>query len=71
MTSGPTITLLRILFVAFTGFLGSEIAHSFWDASRLGTFGGIAFGLSVVLADSLLKGFSLRMFSSEIGRAHV
>ena len=64
MTSGPTISLLRILFVAFTGFLGSEIGRSFWDASRLGTCGGIAFGLSVVLADSLLKGFSLRMFSS-------
>ena len=64
MNSSPTITLLRILFVAFTGLLGSEISHSFWDASRLGVFGGIAFGLSVVLADSLLDGFSLRMFSS-------
>ena len=64
MNSGPTIALLRILFVAFTSFLGSEIGRSFWDASRLGTCGGIAFGLSVVLADSLLKGFSLRMFSS-------
>ena len=64
MNSGPTITLLRILFVAFTAFLGSEIGASFWNESRIGAFGGIAFGLIVVLADRLLKGFSLRMFSS-------
>ena len=64
MNSGPTINLLRILFIAFTGFLGSEIGNSIWEAPRIGTYGGITFGLTVVLADSLLKGFSLRMFSS-------
>ena len=64
MNSGPTITLLRVLFIVFTGFLGSEIGHSIWEAPKVGTCAGIAFGLSVVLADRLLKGFSLRMFSS-------
>ncbi len=64
MNSSPTITLLRILFIAFTAFLGSEIGTTFWDGPRTGACGGIAFGLFVVLADRLLKGFSLRMFSS-------
>lgn len=64
MNPGPTINLLRILFVVFTAFLGSEVGDSFWETPRLGAFGGIAFGLGVVLADRLLKGFSLRMFSS-------
>ena len=64
MNSGPTITLLRALFIVFTGFLGSEIGHSIWGAPKLGTCGGVAFGLAIVLADRLLKGFSLRMFSS-------
>lgn len=64
MNSGPTITLLRALFIVFTGFLGSEIGGSIWGYPRLGICGGVAFGLTVVLADKLLKGFSLRMFSS-------
>jgi uncharacterized protein YacL len=64
MNSGPTIILLQVLFIVFTGFLGSEIGHSIWEAPTLGTCAGVAFGLCVVLADRLLKGFSLRMFSS-------
>jgi uncharacterized protein YacL len=64
MNSGPTITLLRVLFVAFTAFLGSQIGAGIWGGSRTGACGGVAFGLVVVLADRLLKGFSLRMFSS-------
>lgn len=64
MNSGPTITLLRALFIVFTGFLGSEIGNSIWAAPKLGICAGVAFGLSVVLADRLLNGFSLRMFSS-------
>ena len=64
MNSGPTITLLRALFIVFTGFLGSEIGNSIWGLPKLGICVGVAFGLSVVLADRLLKGFSLRMFSS-------
>ena len=64
MNTGPTITLLRVLFIVFTGFLGSEIGNSIWGSPNLGICGGVAFGLIVVLADRLLKGFSLRMFSS-------
>ena len=64
MNSGPTITLLRVLFIVFTGFLGSEIGGSIWSLPKLGICAGVAFGLCVVLADRLLKGFSLRMFSS-------
>ncbi len=64
MNSGPTITLLRVLFIVFTGFLGSEIGNRFWGNPKLGICAGVAFGLCVVLADRLLKGFSLRMFSS-------
>ena len=64
MNSGPTITLLRALFIVFTGFIGSEIGNSIWGWPQLGICAGVAFGLSVVLADRLLKGFSLRMFSS-------
>ena len=64
MNSGPTITLLRALFIVFTGFIGSEIGEGIWGLPRLGICGGVALGLSVVLTDRLLKGFSLRMFSS-------
>ena len=63
MNNGPTINLLRALFVIFGAFLGSEIGYYFWDAPRLGICGGVLFGLVVVLADRLLKGFTLRMFS--------
>ena len=64
MNSGPTIHLLRTLFVAFTAYLGSQIGLHIWDSPKLGTAGGIAFGLSIILADRFLKGMSLRMFSS-------
>src|SRR5437764_6549610 len=64
MNSGPTINLLRALFIVFTGFLGSEIGSSIWESPKLGICAGVAFGLCIVLADRLLKGFSLRMFSS-------
>jgi uncharacterized protein YacL len=64
MNNGPTIHLLRVLFVAFTAYIGSQIGLHIWDAPRLGTCGGIAFGLAIVLIDRFLKGLSLRMFSS-------
>src|SRR5437879_1343211 len=64
MNSGPTITLLRILFIVFSGYLGSEIGNAIWQAPKPGICLGAAFGLCVVLIDRLLKGFSLRMFSS-------
>lgn len=64
MNNAPTVQLLRVLFVSFTAYLGNQIGHHFWGNSRLGICGGIAFGLAVVLADRIVKGLSLRMFSS-------
>ncbi len=64
MDQHPTIRLLRILFVVFCACLGAQIGNSVWSAPYLGLFGGTAFGLALVLVDRLLKGFSLRMFSS-------
>jgi uncharacterized protein YacL len=67
MNSGPTINLLRVLFITFAAYLGNEVGAAFSDsnwARFYGVCGGGAFGLAVVLADRLLKGFSLRLFSS-------
>src|SRR5687767_1905771 len=55
-----TINLIRALFVAFTTVIGVTVA----DGSLVGGAAGAAFGLSIVLADRLLKGVSLRLFSS-------
>jgi len=64
MTPSLTVNLLRVLFVTFCatigGIAGAEMQHN----SLLGIAAGIVFGLLVVLADRLLKGFSLRAFSS-------
>jgi len=64
MNQAPAINLLRILFVVFTGYLGTLIGDSFWSDPRIGMFCGVASGLAVVLMDLLLEGFSLRIFSS-------
>ncbi len=64
MSSVVTVNLLRFLFVAFTTFLGSEFGHSYWNSSILGMAAGIAFGLTVILADRMAKSVSLRAFSS-------
>ncbi len=58
------INLLRALFVTFSvcvGLMAGEVAfESIW----LGGFAGAGFGLTIVLADRLLKGVSVRLFSS-------
>jgi uncharacterized protein YacL len=64
MTPLLTINLLRVLFVTFTALIGSMITVSTLNSWWLGLVLGSVFGLSVVLADRLLKGFSLRLFSS-------
>ena len=69
MTPTRTINLFRVLFVAFAFFLGLQVGGTMFDAETVGSqwFGGISgliFGLAIVLIDRLLKGFSLRMFSS-------
>ena len=64
MTPLFTVNLLRILFVTFCAAIGaiasSELQASMWP----GVVVGLLLGLVVVLIDRLLKGFSLRAFSS-------
>ena len=64
MTPLLTINLLRTLFVVFTASIGTTIGISVLHSPWIGTLIGAAFGLTIVLADRLLKGFSLRLFSS-------
>ncbi len=64
MTPLLTINLLRFLFVTFCAVIGSNISSALIANSWPGLVLGIVFGLIVVLIDRLLKGFSLRLFSS-------
>ena len=64
MTPRRTVTLLRILFVTFCATIGAIVASELQGTSWPGVVLGIIFGLVVVLIDRLLKGFSLRAFSS-------
>ncbi|HYY14876.1 MAG TPA: PIN domain-containing protein [Chthoniobacterales bacterium] len=64
MTPLFTVNLLRVLFVTFCAAIGAiastELEGSVWP----GVIFGLLLGLIVVLIDRLLKGFSLRAFSS-------
>src|SRR6266702_4457126 len=64
MTPLLTVNLLRVLFVTFCAAIGAiastELQGSMWPGVVL----GLLLGLVVVLIDRLLKGFSLRAFSS-------
>src|ERR1700680_1661931 len=64
MTPLLTVNLLRVLFVTFCAAIGStvsaELARNMWPGLVL----GLILGLVVVVIDRLLKGFSLRAFSS-------
>src|SRR5580698_7156130 len=65
MTPLLTINLLRALFVTFAACVGLMIGDDTVLGSTVaGGIAGAAFGLAVVLADRLMKGFSLRVFSS-------
>jgi len=64
MTPKTTLNFLRTLFVVFTASIGSMIGASIAENAWLGFAAGLAFGLLVVLVDRLLKGVSLRVFSS-------
>jgi uncharacterized protein YacL len=63
MTPNVTLNLLRVLFIIFALTIGGAVGLRF-DAIQNGTIVGLLIGLAVVLADRLLKGFSLRIFSS-------
>src|ERR1700716_1157956 len=64
MTPLVTVNLLRVLFVTFSAAIGANISSALIGNSWPGLVLGIVFGLIVVLIDRLLKGFSLRAFSS-------
>ena len=65
-----TVNLMRALFVIFAGFVGVAVGAGIavgpdvYGAQRVGGGVGLIFGLLVVLADRLLKGVTLRTFSS-------
>lgn len=64
MTPTLTLNLLRTLFVVFCAAIGGIAAGEMQGAAWPGVVVGLVFGLLVVLADRLLKGVSLRVFSS-------
>ncbi|MEO6970870.1 MAG: PIN domain-containing protein [Chthoniobacterales bacterium] len=64
MTPQLTVNLLRILFVTFCGTVGTIVSSEAQGNALPGLMVGLAFGLLLVLIDRLLKGFSLRAFSS-------
>jgi len=64
MTPLLTINLLRVLFVTFCAAVGANISSAITGDVWPGLVLGLILGLLVVLIDRLLKGFSLRLFSS-------
>src|ERR1700731_1212653 len=64
MTPALTINLLRALFITFCAAIGANISASFIGDLWPGLALGVALGLVIVLIDRLLKGVSLRLFSS-------
>jgi uncharacterized protein YacL len=64
MTPLLTVNLLRVLFVTFCGTIGGIAGAEMKDNAVPGVVIGVVFGLLIVLVDRLLKGFSLRAFSS-------
>jgi uncharacterized protein YacL len=64
MTPLLTINLLRVLFITFCAAIGANISTAVIGNLWPGLVLGLALGLVVVLIDRLLKGVSLRLFSS-------
>ena len=64
MTPLLTINLLRVLFITFCAVIGANISSAISDNLWPGLVLGLLLGLVVVLIDRLLKGVSLRLFSS-------
>ncbi len=64
MTPDHTVNLLRALFVTFTACVGFMIGGDTLGSTSAGGALGAVFGLGVVLADRLMHGISLRVFSS-------
>lgn len=64
MTPLLTVNLLRVLFVTFCAAIGASISAEFIGGVWPGLALGVVLGLAIVLIDRLLKGVSLRLFSS-------
>ncbi|HEV2842364.1 MAG TPA: PIN domain-containing protein [Chthoniobacterales bacterium] len=64
MTPLLTLNLLRVLFLTFCAAIGGIVTVETQGTSIPGILGGALFALVLVLVDRLLKGFSLRAFSS-------
>jgi uncharacterized protein YacL len=64
VTPQTTINLLRILFVILVTTVGFVVGGDVFGSQQTGVAIGAGIGLVVVLMDLLLKGFSLRIFSS-------
>src|SRR5437588_426702 len=64
MTPLLTINLLRVLFITFCAAIGASISSALVGNLWSGLVLGLLLGLVVVLIDRLLKGVSLRLFSS-------
>ena len=64
MTPVLTVNLLRVLFVTFCGAIGGIMTSEIQGNYLPGIMIGLVFGLIIVLADRVLKGFTLRAFSS-------
>lgn len=64
MTPILTVNLLRVLFVTFSASIGGIVSAEIQGNALPGILFGAVFGLAIVLVDRLLKGFSLRAFSS-------
>ena len=64
MTPLLTVNLLRVLFVTFCAAIGGMVTVEMQGMATPGVLIGAVFALIIVLADRLLKGFSLRAFSS-------
>jgi uncharacterized protein YacL len=64
MTPLLTVNLLRVLFVTFCAAIGGTVTSEIQGNAIPGVLIGVVFALVIVLADRLLKGFSLRAFSS-------
>ncbi|MGH8100634.1 MAG: PIN/TRAM domain-containing protein, partial [Chthoniobacterales bacterium] len=64
MTPLFTVNLLRVLFITFCAVIGAMISSELQQTAWPGAALGAVFGFVMVLFDRLLKGFSLRAFSS-------
>ena len=64
MTPLLTINLLRALFITFCAVIGANISSALTENLWPGLVLGLLLGLIVILIDRLLKGVSLRLFSS-------